>query len=216
GPARPSVWTSRSDTGLRLTITRVMKRFSNIWRGGSPASMRAGARRRGVAGLVLVATTLAGCDGLFDVELPGQLVSRDLNDPALAETLALGVQGDFECAFRGYLARDVNWSGVYTYVSGLFNWFRSEQRSRGTEEGGTGTCEDNREPVWLPLHTVRKQAETAIELIQSFPEGSVDTPALHLARAALYGAYATQLLSEHYCGIVFGGDGVVRSREFGF
>lgn len=168
-------------------------------------------------GAVLLAALLAaGCKGVFDVDLPGQLVAGDLNDPALAETLALGVQGDFECAFRGYLTRDVIWSGVYTYVSGTLNWFRSEQRSRGTEEGGTGSCEDNREPVWLPMHIVRAQAETAVTLIEGFPEGTVQSPEVLIARARLYEGYATELLSEHYCGIVFNGDGIERSREEGF
>ena len=32
----------------------------------------------------------------------------------------------------------------------------------------------------------------------------------------MYKAYATELLSEHYCGIVFDGDGVEKSRADGF
>ncbi len=189
--------------------------------GGEPSGRGArwkfnpAARRRAGAALLL-SLGLAGCEGIFDVDLPGQLVAADLNDPALAETLVLGVQGDFECGFRGYLTRDVIWSGVYTYVSGTLNWMRAEQRSKGTEEGGKGDCEDNREPVWLPMHIVRGQAQTAVSLIEGFPEGSVQSPEFLISRAYLFEGYATQLLSEHYCGIVFDGDGIVREREVGF
>jgi hypothetical protein len=163
-----------------------------------------------------LASTSWACDSFFEVELPGQLVADDLNNPELAETLALGVQGDFECAFRGYLLRQITWSGVYTYIGSEREWFLAEQRSIGVREGGDATCTDNREPVWLPMHIVRNQADVAINLIQGFAPGSVASPDYLIAKSYLYRAYATELLSEDYCEVVFDGDRVVRTREDGF
>lgn len=157
-----------------------------------------------------------GCDSFFEVELPGQLVAADLDNPELAETLALGAQGDFECAFRGYLLKQLLWSGVYTFLGAEREWFLTEQRSIGVREGGDADCRNNREPVWLPMQIVRGQADLAIDLIQGFPAGSVDSPEYLIAKSFLYKAYATEMLSEDYCGIVFNGDGVERPREEGF
>ena len=175
---------------------------------------------RGIQGrllaMLLVVAVATGCDSLLEAELPGDLSAEALDNPILAETLVLGVQGDFECAFRGYLFREALWADVGMYHGSTLNWLRSEQRALSTREGGNQSCENGREPVWLPMHIVRGQAEVAIDLIEGFEAGSVADPDLLVGKANLYKAYATQLLSEHYCGIVFDGDGVEKSRADGF
>ena len=166
--------------------------------------------------MLLVVAVATGCDSLLEAELPGSLTADALDDPSLAETLVLGVQGDFECAFRGYLFREALWADVIKYHGSTLNWLRTEQRAASTREGGNQGCENNREPVWLPMHIVRGQAEVAIDLIEGFPAGSVEDADLLVGKANLYKGYATELLSEHYCGIVFDGDGVEKSRADGF
>ena len=172
--------------------------------------------RLSLLAMLLVMAVGTGCDSLLEADLPGSLSAAALDDPALAETLVLGVRGDFECAFRGYLFREVLWADVGRFHGSTLNWLRSEQRSLSTREGGNQNCENSREPVWLPMHVVRGQAKVAIELISGFEAGSVADPDLLIAEASLYKGYATQMLSEHYCGIVFDGDGVERTRADGF
>lgn len=159
---------------------------------------------------------VAGCDSLLDVELPGRLVATDLDNPDLAETLVRSVQGDFECAFRGYLVRDAIWGDVANYHGTFLNWLRTEQRAINTREGGNQECESIREPVWLPMHITRNQADNAIEIIQGFEEGAVEDPDFLIGKAYLYKGYATEMLSEHYCGMVFEGGGEQKSRDEGF
>lgn len=173
-------------------------------------------RGRGVLAAFLLAALVSGCDSFFEVDLPGRLVAEDLNDPALAENLALAVQGDLECGFRGYLFNDVLWSGVGTYLGAYREWFLTEQRSIGKQDGGNGDCTHIRRPAWLPMHIVRNQADVAIELIGGFADGDVGDRDYLMAKAYVYGGYATEFLAEHYCSVVFGGDGVERSREEGF
>ena len=58
-----------------------------------PAVERSLASHLTPLGLFLVAVSLAACDSLLEADLPGALVSEDLNDPRLAETLVLGRAG---------------------------------------------------------------------------------------------------------------------------
>ena len=166
--------------------------------------------------MLLVVAVATGCDSLLEAELPGSLGAEALDNPELAETLVLGVQGDFECAFRGYLFREVLWADVGKYHGSTLNWLRSEQRAFSTREGGNQNCENGREPVWLPMHIVIGQANVALDLLEGFDAGTVEDLDLLVGKANMYKAYATELLSEHYCGIVFDGDGVERSPADGF
>ena len=166
--------------------------------------------------MLLAVAVATGCDSLLEAELPGSLGAEALDNPELAETLVLGVQGDFECAFRGYLFREVLWADVGKYHGSTLNWLRSEQRAFSTREGGNQSCENNREPVWLPMHIAIGQANVALDLLEGFDAGTVEDLDLLVGKANMYKAYATQMLSEHYCGIVFDGDGVEKSRADGF
>ena len=166
--------------------------------------------------MLLIVAVATGCDSLLEAELPGSLGAEALDNPELAETLVLGVQGDFECAFRGYLFREVLWADVGKYHGSTLNWLRSEQRAFSTREGGNQNCENGREPVWLPMHIVIGQANVALDLLEGFDAGTVEDLDLLVGKANMYKAYATELLSEHYCGIVFDGDGVEKSRADGF
>jgi hypothetical protein len=213
---------------LFQTLKKAKKMYMKIYgrpeqvsRGGEwrPRSRRpiyrGGIQGRLLATLLVVAVA-TGCDSLLEAELPGSLSVEALNDPALAETLALGVQGDFECAFRGYLFRELLWADVIKYHGTTLNWLRTEQRAATTREGGNQNCENGREPVWLPMQIAIGQANVVIALIEGFDAGTVEDPDFLVGKANMYKGYATQMLSEHYCGIVFDGDGVEKSRADGF
>lgn len=145
--------------------------------------------------------TIAGCDSLLDVTIPGQLQESDLDDPALAETLVLSAQGAFECAFSG-----LGWAlGMYTgdfYSSSnrRTNQILANRLSNVTQmDVETGCLDKQPPPVLLPMQTARILAEDAIRRIQSFPAGSVENPDLLVARASAYAGYAYQLLGEAFC-----------------
>ena len=215
GPADLIPFATHREMGGRTDMTRVTLRHRTKRDEGAHVRNRRG-RGRGVLAAFLLAALVSGCDSFFEVDLPGRLVAEDLNDPALAENLALAVQGDLECGFRGYLFNDVLWSGVGTYLGAYREWFLTEQRSIGKQDGGNGDCTHIRRPAWLPMHIVRNQADVAIELIGGFADGDVGDRDYLMAKAYVYGGYATEFLAEHYCAVVFGGDGVERSREEGF
>ncbi|MBM4186674.1 MAG: hypothetical protein FJ206_05105 [Gemmatimonadetes bacterium] len=62
-------------------------------------------RRDGVAALAALGLLgTAACSDLLDVELPGRVITEQLDDPALATALANGVVITFECAWTQYVA----------------------------------------------------------------------------------------------------------------
>lgn len=186
-----------------------------------PGRGRSPARERSLkgAGVFLLMGSLAACgslDGLLDVELPGNITDQSLNDPLLAESIALGAQAEFECAFQGHRTQiDGLWAQEY---HGNFSRPRDltlEQRSARFKEYGDLECTHSQMRVYLPMHVARVTGqEAARRITEEIPAAEDREYLVGLSKA--YEGYATQLLSEAFCGIVFNGDGVVRSRAEGF
>lgn len=155
---------------------------------------------------------LAACDlgSLLEVELPGQVTADALNNPALAETLVLSAQGDFECGLVDYIVFPGLWFDDLLNTSAsrpdALMGLRSEQVNVYADPCNSGTG-----PMWTPLQTPRHQAQRAIELINGF-EGTVPNKDFLIAKARFYEAYSIQLLGEQFCGVTFDG-GPLLSRE---
>lgn len=151
-----------------------------------------------VAPLLLVA--LAACDSLLEVDLPGNVVSTDLNDPDLAETLVLSVQADFECGFVDYMVFPGQW----------FEEFQNTSQSRPDALSGLRSnllsvyadpCDSGTGPIWTTIQVPRQQARLARTLIESFDPAEVADRDFLLAKARMYEAYSIQLLGEQFCDV---------------
>ena len=70
---------------------------------------------------MLVIAGAAGCSNILDVELPGRIPSKLLNDPTTAPTLAASVAADFECAFSNYVNSTSTLSDQFLGASGNLN-----------------------------------------------------------------------------------------------
>lgn len=164
---------------------------------------------RGATAGFAVLLVAAGCDGLLDVELPGRVPVETLDNPAMAETLVLGVVADFECAFNEY----VHGSAVFTnelITSTIWNVYnRMSSRDLTIDEfGGTGCIGASSSAsfgLYRPLQTARFQAEDVYSRVAGF-EGVTNKEAL-LARAAAYAGYSYVLLGEGYCEMSVAVDG---------
>ena len=152
---------------------------------------------------------LAGCESLLEVELPGSVQEADLNNPALAETLLLGVQSDFECGFNAWMMISTLWTSTMDQSSTLTTHGNLQGRRPASSEYGEATCAVDGSPLpfgyWGPLNIARVQAVRARELIQGFPEGSVDGKDLLIGKSFAYEGYSYQLLSETFCEVYFDG-----------
>jgi len=152
-----------------------------------------------------------GCEGLLDVANPGQIRVEDLKDPALAEVLVFGAQGDFECFFTNWIDVIALWTGdldgsqarrdadlVMQRHASVFQIEGGENcRGRATSIGG------------LPLHTARIQADSAIGRISDFPDAEVPDKAFLLGKASVYAGFTYLMAGEAYCELTFDGGPVV-------
>ena len=181
-----------------------------------PAVERSLASHLTPLGLFLVAVSLAACDSLLEADLPGALVSEDLNDPRLAETLVLGAQADFDCVYDNHVEVMGFWTGEF-YATDNAVWLLEPQHRLTPyweTRWGDGTCEEER-AHHSGLQTARVQAKTAVEFVQGF-EGMTPSEQNFLVGTALaYEGWSIQLLAEDFCQVVFDG-GVPLSREDGY
>ena len=170
--------------------------------------MRLFSRKRGVRSLAIALSalalwTLSGCDSLLEVELPGNVLEEDLNDPRLANTLVLGAQSDFECGFAAWMMVTTLWTSTMDQSSTLTTHGNLQGRREAASQYGEADCAVDGSPLpfgyWGPLNIARVQAESAVRLIEGFPEGSVSNKAFLIGKAQAYAGYSYQLLSETFC-----------------
>lgn len=145
---------------------------------------------------------LTACDSLLDVDLPGQVVAEDLNNPAIAQTLVLSAIADFECAFANYAAGTALYGDEVIGASGWNNITVWDTRDRQSDNSGTNSCTvGNGYGIYRTLQTARFQGQDAFRRITGF--GDVADKNSLLAQAKAYAAYSTLLLSEAHCRITF-------------
>ncbi len=158
-----------------------------------------------------------GCDSLdnlLEVEVPGFLVADDLNAAALAETLVLGVQTDFECAFGSYVWATSTWTDEFWYGGATNNEIVYGLRLQRLVDLGqqTRATACTTMATYLPLHTARQQAVVARELIEGFETAPAKKDFL-LAKARVFEAYSYLLLGEAYCQVTVDGQVPPLSRD---
>ena len=159
-------------------------------------------------------TACGALDDLLQAELPGQVVDGDLNEPGLAETLVAGAQADFECGYQGHLLGvEAGFANVFHYVQFQIEMIRIANRQARTIEHGIGECTSNRDPIWFIMHRGRAQAaDAARRILEEMDPAEVEDLDFLVGKAYAYEGYATQILSEAWCEMVFDGTGTTVTR----
>lgn len=163
-------------------------------------------RRRMVPSFLAFAVVagLAGCDGLLDVDLPGQLPAEAIADPSMADVLINSVQADFECAVSNFAA----FTSLYTDEMQSSSSFgpsvelidlRLPTILNGSGGGCTGSTNSTPGGWYLPLQTARVQARDAFEIISGHADNAVTNKTLKLAMAAMYEGFSLAFLGEGFC-----------------
>ena len=150
-----------------------------------------------------LALMLGACDidEILSVDLPGDVTEGDLLDPALAATLALGVQADFECGLADYIWYPGFWFSEFLNSSTSRPNALMELRAQLIDVYAD-PCASGTGPVYGPIMTPRLQGVRATEIISGFEAGEVDDRDELLGSIALYQGYAEQLMGESHCGVV--------------
>jgi hypothetical protein len=147
----------------------------------------------------LLASTLTACDGLLDVELPGDVTEDALDDPALAEILVNSVVADFECAYNNYTFASATHSDEMWHSSGNLSNRNWGQRRITPDFANyvSGTCGGAGFGLWTTLHTARFQAEDIYRRVAEFAE--VDERESKLATVRTYAGFVYTYLGEGFC-----------------
>ena len=151
--------------------------------------------------LAVTALALAGCDGILDVELPGQLTEDDLLRPDMAPMMVNSAVADYECAFSEFVAAIGGLEDTYWESTGWFTRAWAEYQVQATTAAvNTLACgtSDTSAGFFQNFQASRFQAEQAYNAIQGFEAEVPDRERL-LATAAVYAGLNYQLFGEHWC-----------------
>src|SRR5262249_43833425 len=92
-------------------------------------------RRIGFALAILGGTgVVSACSNLLDIQLPGRIPSDQVNNPALAATLVVGVVGDFECAYNNFTGGNAMQSDEFETSNGNVPGANWGERTIGADE----------------------------------------------------------------------------------
>lgn len=160
-----------------------------------------------------VGVILGACDTeeLLEADTPGRVAEEDLNDPALAETLAQSVVGDVECAWDRYVGAAAHHSDEWMQSSGNSTMKRWGLRDIPPtfDNYATGTCDGGGYGLFTPMHIARVQAQTNFSLIQGFGDADVPNKTALLAMIRAYGAFTLIAFGEGFCGTPLDGESAV-------
>ena len=156
------------------------------------------------------------CEGLLDVELPGEVPAEAINDPLLAPLVVDGAQTDLECGFSRYVYTSGLWTDELQLGGGeraSSTWAtRLSQSYTETQGGCTSALQFS---PYLPLQIARVQSNTAITILEGLTDAEVANRTVLIARAHALGGYASQLLGEMFCSMAFDvGPEMTRAETF--
>jgi starch-binding outer membrane protein, SusD/RagB family len=143
-------------------------------------------------GALAIAVTLAGCDGLLDVKLPGATPEEALDDPTYAPLLVTSAQGKFEDALAVYTFNAGHIAGELIggqSALGDIPFQRRDIRSLDTQG----------DDLYRKLSQARFQADDALKRLQAWTDAQVAGRTQLVGQAALWAGYAYTFFAEGYC-----------------
>ncbi len=162
------------------------------------------AARVGALGLLVLAGSMAGCDGLLEVDAPNQVIAEDLENPTNAPLVVGSAVADFECALAFYiLSSSLLGDQLIDTQLAAATWDydrRGFADGRGAYADNTCNSTGNIFGVYRPVATARWAADNALRNLQTWSDSEVPGSRQELiATAAAYSAYSHILLGEGFC-----------------
>src|SRR5262245_59987742 len=139
-----------------------------------------------------VAVTLAGCEGLLDVKLPGETPTDAINDPSYAALLVVSGQGQFENALATYTFNAGHIAGELIggqSALGDIPFQRRDVRSLDTQSN----------TLYEQLAKARFQSDQVYTFMEGWTDQQVANRTQLMDQAALWAGYAYTYFAEGYC-----------------
>ncbi|MEX2375045.1 MAG: RagB/SusD family nutrient uptake outer membrane protein [Dehalococcoidia bacterium] len=167
------------------------------------SSMRRSARRVTCYAVVIAGVGLmSACDmdEILNVELPGQVLEGDLNDPSIANLLVRSAISQLECSWDNYTGGSSHHSDEYMNSSGNawwrnMGWRQLEANDQTLSTGGCGTGY----AMYAPLHTARFQANDVYNRLSTPEFAEIPDRESHLATLRAITGYTLVALGEGFC-----------------
>lgn len=163
-------------------------------------------RRRSTLGklgaLLTLGVAVAACDGLLDVELPGQVTEDATFVPAQAELLVNSAIADIECALSDFTAFEA--AGAEDNTTRTVGWWGSRFERPVSPNNGSNCSPQETSVAWFaPLHKGRWMAEQVYERLQNeWDAAAVPNREELMGIAALYAGIAYTHLGEFFCEVM--------------
>jgi hypothetical protein len=173
-------------------------------------------RRFGIVAF-LVVSSVGGCHGILDVDLPGQVPTGQLDDPTLASVLVGSAIGDFECAYNNYFAGSAVHSDEYESATPagplvFVNHYSERKVSEDEDDYVVGGCEDafvsdggSLFGIVTTMHTARFQSEDVYNRLKNWTDAQVKDRISLMATLRAYGGFTYTYMGETWCSVSFDG-----------
>ena len=198
-----------------MTYEGFLHDMNNITRDVSRSAQAKGRQRRrrgSVTTALLLLLSVAGCDTLLDVELPGDIPSSSIGDPALAGVLANSIQNAFECYFGNYAGGTAVFAGEF--ITGSQRAGRERWADRSISGTGGGSCRQETWAIEGPGYQALGFGRDVTAQIANWTDAEVDDRQTLLAKVANYTGYTIQTLAEAFCrGVVLEDTGPLVSKN---
>jgi len=167
--------------------------------------------------LAVTATMLAGgCSDLLEVDLPGVVEAKTLDDPGISPLLVESAIADFECAYTNYSAGSSAMSYEWWHTSGgqVYREWGGRQINAQNDNYVRAGCDEGGFGQYVVIHTARFQAKDAYERINGFDAGDVPGDRNDmLASASAYEGYSLLMLGENFCEMAIDGGPLMQPDE---
>lgn len=147
---------------------------------------------------ILVAS---GCEGLLEVELPGEVTLDGLYQPGQAELLVTSAITHIECAYSDFIAATGS-GAADIYQKPWFFWGTSHEYE-GVVPTGPCNPQEFAWGWWDWMQAGRLLADQAYERISGWPAAEVANRDRLLAQAAIYSAIPRGLFGEIMCEVTY-------------
>jgi hypothetical protein len=158
--------------------------------------------------VVTAAAVGTGCNELLDVEVPGQVIADELDNPGMADLLVHSAVTDFECAFDGYVVATAVHGDEFADAQFFYGGYWGVDR-RTTDDTGplhsstcdTGLGHEAFPGIYSPLQVARFQGDDVARRLEGWTDAQVANRDSLIATVYAYAGYAVLFLGESYCSI---------------
>jgi len=150
---------------------------------------------------IALAMTATACDGLLDVELPGNITEDATFVPGQAELLVNSAIADIECALSDFTAFEA--AGYEDNTSRTVGWWGGRFERPVTPNGGNCSTGETSVGWFSPLQKGRWMAEQVYSRLENdWDVSKVPDRERLMAEAALYAGIVYTHLGEFFCEVM--------------